>query len=109
VSLSHLHLYANTVLFCSKLDPSVGIEEEFQSYLRVPAIDGEDNVLRWWQEHEGRFPRMARMARQYLAVPASSASVERLFSSVGLVKSDLREKLLDSTTIDIMFAKHNKS
>ena len=79
------------------------------SYLRVPAIDGEDNVLRWWQEHEGRFPRMARMARQYLAVPASSASVERLFSSVGLVKSDLREKLLDSTTIDIMFAKHNKS
>ena len=30
-------------------------------------------------------------------------------SSVGLVKSDLREKLLDSTTIDIMFAKHNKS
>lgn len=91
------------------MESSVGIEEEFQSYLRVPAIDAEDNVLKWWQQHEGRFPRLAKMARQYLAVPASSASVERLFSSVGLVKSDLREKLLDSTTIDIMFAKHNKS
>ena len=30
---------------------------------------------------------MARMTRQYLAVPATSASPERLFSSVGLVMS----------------------
>jgi hypothetical protein len=30
---------------------------------------------------------------------------ERLFSSVGLVKSDLRGRLLDSTLIDVMWAK----
>jgi hypothetical protein len=39
------------------------------------------------------FPRLARMTRQYLAVPATFASPERPFSSVGLVnklvKSDL--------------------
>ena len=52
-------------------------------------------------------PRLARIAKQYLAVPASSAAVERLFSSVGLVKTDDRENLLDSTTIDIMWAKQN--
>ncbi len=34
------------------------------------------------------FPRLARMARQYLVVSATSASPERLFSSVGHVKSD---------------------
>jgi hypothetical protein len=34
-----------------------------------------------------------------------SASPERLFSSVGLVKSDLRGRLLDSTLIDVMWAK----
>ncbi len=36
-----------------------------------------------------QFPRLTRMTRQYLSVPSSSASPERLFSSVGLVKSDL--------------------
>jgi hypothetical protein len=52
-----------------------------------------------------QFPRLASMARQYLTVPASSASPERLFSSVGLVKSDLRGRLLDTTLIDVMWAK----
>ena len=82
-------------------------EEEFQEYLRIPQINGSEDALQWWKDNESKFRNLARMARQYLTVPASSASVERLFSSVGLVKSDLREKLLDKTTVDIMFAKHN--
>ena len=57
--------------------------------------------LMWWKQHQEEFPRLARMARQYLAVPASSASPERLFSSVGFVKSDLRGSLLDTTLIDV--------
>ena len=59
----------------------------------------------WWKQHVQEFPRVARMARQHLAVPATSASPERLFSSVGLVKSDLRGSLLDTTLIDVMWAK----
>ena len=51
-----------------------------------------------------QFPRLVSMARQYLAVPARSASPERLFSSVGLVKSDWRGRLLDTTLIDVMWA-----
>jgi hypothetical protein len=45
------------------------------------------------------------MARQYLTVPDSSASPERLFRSVGLAKSDLRGRLLDTILIDVMWAK----
>jgi hypothetical protein len=52
-----------------------------------------------------QFPRLSSMARQYLTVPDNSASPERLFSSVGLVKSDLRGRLLDTTLIDVMWAK----
>jgi hypothetical protein len=52
-----------------------------------------------------QFPRLASMASQYLTVPASSTSSERLFSSVGLVKSYLRGCLLDTTLIDVMCAK----
>jgi hypothetical protein len=50
---------------------------------------------------------LARMARQYLTVPATSASPERFFSRVGLVQTDLL--LLDTTMIDLMWAKHRVS
>ena len=40
-----------------------------------------------------QFPRLTRMVRQYLSVLARFASPERLFNSVGLVKSDLWGRL----------------
>jgi hypothetical protein len=40
------------------------------------------------EQHQQEFPRLALMTRQYLAVTAISSSPERLFSSVGFVKSD---------------------
>ena len=43
-----------------------------------------------------QFSLLSSMVWQYLTVSASSASPERLFSSVGLVKSDLRGRLLDT-------------
>jgi hypothetical protein len=52
-----------------------------------------------------QFPRLDRMVRQYLAVHARSVSPAKLFSSVGLVKSDLWGRLLDTTLIDVMWAK----
>jgi hypothetical protein len=58
-----------------------------------------------WKKHVQEFPHLARMVRQHLAVPATSASPERLFSSVGLVKSDLRGRLLHSALIDVMWVK----
>lgn len=81
------------------------IEEEFQRYDLVAQIPSNQDPLVWWKQNEASFPRVASMAREYLAVPASSASVERVFSSVGLVKADNRP-LKDDTTIDIMWAKN---
>jgi hypothetical protein len=83
------------------------VEDELDAYLRVQQVSANVDPLEWWKNHEAEFPHVARMAKQYLGVPATSAAVERLFSSVGLVKSDLRGSLLDSTTIEIMWAKHN--
>jgi hypothetical protein len=56
-------------------------------------------------EDHAQFPHLTSMTRQYLIVPVRSASPERLFSSVGLVKSDLRGRLLGTTLIDVMLAK----
>ncbi len=78
-------------------------------YTRVQQVPLDTDPLMWWKKHVQEFPHLVRMARQHLTVPATvpatSASPERLFSSVGLVKSDLRGSLLDTTLIDVMWAK----
>ena len=88
------------------VDPSsVNGETELNAYMRVQQVVNDTDPLMWWKQHQQEFPRLSRMTRQYLTVPASSESPERLFSSVGLVKSDLRGRLLDTTLIDVMWAK----
>ena len=54
--------------------------------------------------HEKRFPNLARMARQFLGCPASSASVERSFSVAGQFFDDLRRQMDDEVLEDLMWA-----
>jgi hypothetical protein len=92
------------------------LHQECKTWSSTHAMGGmlqQECKVRWSSTHAmgdslmtmPQFPRLTRMARQYLTVPASSASPERLFSSVGLVKSDLRGRLLNTTLIDVMWAK----
>lgn len=39
------------------------------------------DVLDWWRDNAPRFPILSRMARDFLAVPASGVGVENLFST----------------------------
>jgi hypothetical protein len=54
---------------------------------------GKNWLLSWWRTHSDEYPRMAAAARDYLAIPASGVSVERLFNSgrdlLGLRRSSL--------------------
>ena len=56
-------------------------EEEVRDYLQTPQIPTMQNPLRWWAENEDRFPRLAKLGRRYLAVPATSTPSERIFFS----------------------------
>ena len=47
------------------------------------------------------------MARQYLGCPATSATVERLFSKVGIAFSAKRKRSEAATLEDILFAQVN--
>ena len=73
--------------------------------------DGSDitqdvDVLVWWRDvGRARFPRIAVMTRQFLTIPAASATAERVFSFAGLTLSDLRKSLLEGTLEVIMWAK----
>ena len=80
------------------------VETELNVFTRVQQVPLDTDPLMWWK-YVQEFPRLARMTRQYLTVSVTSESPERLFNSVGFVKSDLWGSLLDTTLIDVMWVK----
>ena len=55
------------------------------------------DVLTWWKAHQGIYPNLSRMARDYLAIPGTSTSSERLFSSGKILITDNRNCLSEDT------------
>ena len=70
------------------------VETELNAYTRVQLslslyqVTLDTGPLMWWKQHVQEFPHLTPMTTQYLSVSATSASPVRLFSIVGLVKSD---------------------
>ena len=84
-------------------------KDELKEYLALPQIKfkGEQDAMIWWLEHKKQFPNLEVMARQYLGCPATSATVERLFSKVGIAFSAKRKSAEAATLEDIVFAQVN--
>jgi hypothetical protein len=69
-------------------------------------LDVKANILMWWKVHAVRFPYLSRLARRYLAMPATSASVERLFSVSGQVVVTAKRARLDPSTVTLLVFLH---
>jgi hypothetical protein len=81
-------------------------KHEMERYLiDVLEVDLETDLLEWWRDIcEAQYPRVARMARQFLGCPATSAGVERLFSKCGRAYNSLTQSQNEGTLEDKMFA-----
>ena len=55
----------------------------------------EMDVLQWWNQHQGRFPIVAQMARDILFVSVSTIASESAFSTGGWIVEDRRCSLTD--------------
>jgi hypothetical protein len=77
------------------LSPTKGAvaQTELQKYLAHPAEERQCNPLDWWRLNANRYPKLATLARRYLAIPASSAASERLFSKLKLTATAARQNL----------------
>lgn len=84
------------------------IENEARRYLDLPDAPMATDILDWWAKHQTTFPNLSVMAQQYLGVPATSASAERLFSIAGRVFSDLRQGMGDDHLEALMWARINR-
>lgn len=57
---------------------------ELTLYRSIPAeTDVDKDPLIFWKANENTYPILSQLARQYLGVPATSVTVERLFSTAG--------------------------
>ena len=63
----------------------------------------EDNPLVWWKQHGHLFPTLSRLARRYLATPATSCPVERLFSVAGQLDAARTASLSPDTLTLVVF------
>ncbi|CAM4835812.1 unnamed protein product [Rotaria magnacalcarata] len=63
----------------------------------------EYNPLNFWKKKHSSYPILAKVAARVLAVPATSAAVERDFSFTGNIITQKRSKLSPDTINDIVF------
>ena len=65
--------------------------------MKAPTVGRKTNVLEWWKVNEEQYLTVAKMARDYLGIPATSVPVERAFSGRGGVISKNRWSLHEDT------------
>jgi hypothetical protein len=63
--------------------------------------------LEWWRKHATQLPTLAALARRYLAVQATSAECERVFSLAGLILSKRRLRL-NGSLADMIIYLHSR-
>lgn len=81
------------------------VKDELEQYLDDPEEPDIDiDLLAWWQHKESKWPSLAKMAKQYLAAPCSSAGVERVFSAASKMHGDPQKSVKDSTLQHSLFA-----
>ena len=72
-------------------------EVEWRRWFKENSVDCNTNILKYWQAKQYQYPVLSRIARDYLAIPASSAASERIFSVGGDIVTKKRNRLLPST------------
>ena len=89
------------------------VDEELAKFDKVPALplynpDGSHvNPLDWWKKNAGRFELLAPLAVVYLAIPATSAPSERIWSRAARILTCKRSLLKPEVTQSMMFLKEN--
>ena len=81
--------------------------DEITSYLALPKIHHDDCPLMWWKTNKTRFPVLSKLAKKYLAIPATSTPSERLFSEAENIMTIKRTQLAPNMLENLVFCKKN--
>ena len=82
------------------------LREEIRSYIELKYNEDEQGV-EFWNINQNKYPLLYSMALKYLSIPATSAPVERLFSSSGYIMRPHRSKLIPEHLIEATLLRCN--
>ncbi|EIW52834.1 HAT dimerization, partial [Trametes versicolor FP-101664 SS1] len=71
--------------------------DELKRYLAAE-VEPIKDAIAWWQGKRKTYPRLSRMAIDYLNIPATSVEVERIFSRGRLLLSHVRNRMTAEST-----------
>ena len=95
------------------------VEEEIQHYRNAilteinqetgltQPITVDSDPLKWWRKNEVVYPHLAKLAKRYLSVQATSVASERVFSTAGDLVSAERSCLSPENVNKLIFLKKN--
>lgn len=86
---------------------NVSIKNEVERYLKIDQVSTKINPFNWWKDNQEEFPILASLAREYLAIPATSTPSEHLFSSAGNLMTVKRTSLKPNLFERILFLQRN--
>ena len=87
----------------SSEDEASGNKTKQDKYREEPKMSKVGNPLNFWKKNEKRFPHLAKLARKYLCLMATSRTAERVFSSLGLLLTKRRLCLIGENVNKILF------
>ncbi|KAI4827546.1 hypothetical protein KUCAC02_030934 [Chaenocephalus aceratus] len=87
--------------------PTDKLNGEITDYKLLTDISPAEDPLTWWSQHEVHLPMLARFAKQYLCIPASSCASERVFSTSGNICSPRRSRLTEEHLETLVFLAKN--
>ena len=76
-----------------KKEESLTATTKVEHYLSEKTVKRKSSPLIWWRENDKRFPKLSKVARCLLNIPATSTLSERVFSVAGLAVNKLRSSL----------------
>lgn len=83
------------------------VKEEVAAYKAVSCISVDSDPLLWWKGNEAKYPLTAKLARRYLAIPATSVPSERVFSTAGDIVTASRSALTADNVDKLIFLAEN--
>jgi len=90
------------------MEKGVALSDEIRAYQMELPIESDGDPLAYWKTKRFFYPRIAQLARRYLAIPATSVPCERLFSTAGNIVTQKRNRLSSDTAARLVFLHQNR-
>ena len=86
-------------LFRNENTQNTHSKSELEFYLEESTLPSTSqfDILSWWKNNQGKYPILAKIARDFLAIPVSTVASESAFSTGGRHLSPHRSRLHPST------------